>query len=148
MRRFKSPGQARRFLGTHAAVSNLFNLGRHLVSANHYRNLRAGTFGEWSRAVALTGYIGILSFLTFNLSVPGRTFREGVFVEWPRAVAEHYRSDFWVLGNLTCQNPNASSRCPNDIVPSCPKLASRELAPWKQPAESVLKIRHLSQRPL
>jgi hypothetical protein len=28
--------QARRFLGAHAAVSNLFNLGRHLASAAHH----------------------------------------------------------------------------------------------------------------
>ena len=40
MRRFKSVRQAQRFLGVHAAVSNLFNLGRHLVRAEHYRNLR------------------------------------------------------------------------------------------------------------
>jgi putative transposase len=49
---FKSVGQAQRFLGTHAAVSNLFNLGRHLVRAEHYRSLRMGAFSEWSRAVA------------------------------------------------------------------------------------------------
>ncbi len=35
MRRFKSMEQAQRFLGIHAAVSNLFNLGRHLVSASN-----------------------------------------------------------------------------------------------------------------
>ncbi len=52
MRRFKSASQAQRFLGTHAAVYNLFNLGRHLVSATHYRNLRMSAFSEWSRAVA------------------------------------------------------------------------------------------------
>jgi putative transposase len=52
MRRFKLVGQAQRFLGTHAAVSNLFNLGRHLVSSEHYRNLRVSAFSEWSRAVA------------------------------------------------------------------------------------------------
>jgi len=28
------------------------NLGRHLVSASHYRNLRGSAFSEWSRAVA------------------------------------------------------------------------------------------------
>ena len=49
---FKSVRQAQRFLGTHAAVSNLFNLGRHLVGAEHYRNLRISGFAEWSRAVA------------------------------------------------------------------------------------------------
>jgi putative transposase len=51
-RRFKSIGQAQRFLGVHAAVYNLFNLGRHLVSAGHYRDLRLSAFSEWSRAVA------------------------------------------------------------------------------------------------
>jgi putative transposase len=52
MRRFKSLKQAQRFLGVHAAVSNLFNLGRHLVRAEHYRDLRTGAFPEWERAVA------------------------------------------------------------------------------------------------
>ena len=52
MRRFKSPGQAQRFVTVHTAVSNLFNLGRHLVKAEHYRNLRVSAFSEWSRAVA------------------------------------------------------------------------------------------------
>jgi putative transposase len=52
MRKFKTMDQAQRFVTVHAAVYNLFNLGRHLVSANHYRNLRVGAFSEWSRAVA------------------------------------------------------------------------------------------------
>ena len=52
MRKFKPVRQAQRFLGTHAAVSNLFNLGRHLVRAEHYRDLRVSTFEEWSRAIA------------------------------------------------------------------------------------------------
>ena len=52
MGRFKSVRQAQRFLDAHAAVSNLFNLGRHLVRAEHYRDLRMSAFGEWSRAVA------------------------------------------------------------------------------------------------
>ena len=52
MRKFKSVGQAQRFLGTHAAVSNLFNLGRHLVGAQHYRDLRISAFSEWSRVVS------------------------------------------------------------------------------------------------
>ena len=43
-RKFKSVRQAQRFLGAHAAVSNLFNLGRHLVRAEHYRNLRRSAF--------------------------------------------------------------------------------------------------------
>ena len=52
MRQFKSVKQAQRFLGVHAAVSNLFNLGRHLIKAEHYRNLRIGAFADWSRAAA------------------------------------------------------------------------------------------------
>ena len=52
MRKFKSAGQAQGFVNAHAAASNLFNLGRHLVSAGHYRNLRKGAFNEWSMAVA------------------------------------------------------------------------------------------------
>jgi putative transposase len=55
MRRFKSVGQAQRFLGAHAAVSNLFNLGRHLVREEHYRNLMTSAFSEWSRAVLEAG---------------------------------------------------------------------------------------------
>jgi putative transposase len=52
MRRFKSSNQAQRFLGVHAAVFNLFNLGRHLVKAEHYRNLRMSAFNEWDVVVA------------------------------------------------------------------------------------------------
>jgi putative transposase len=52
MRRFKSVGQAQRFLGVHAAVYNLFNLGRHLTKAKYYRKFREGAFVEWERAVA------------------------------------------------------------------------------------------------
>ena len=52
MRKFKSVKQAQRFLGAHAAVHNLFNLGRHLVPAEHFRDLREGAFREWSLAVA------------------------------------------------------------------------------------------------
>jgi len=40
MRRFKSTRQAQRFLSIHAAVHNLFNLNRNLVSAKHYRLFR------------------------------------------------------------------------------------------------------------
>ena len=52
MRKFKSMRQAQRFQGVHAAVSNLFNHGRHLIRAQHYRDLTASAFGEWSRAAA------------------------------------------------------------------------------------------------
>ncbi len=52
MRRFKSTQQAQRFLTVHAAVYNLFNLGRHLVSAKNYRFFRLRAFVSWNRAVA------------------------------------------------------------------------------------------------
>jgi len=51
MLKFKSIGQAQRFLGGHSEVYNLFNLGRHMVSANHYRNRRINAFMEWFLAV-------------------------------------------------------------------------------------------------
>jgi putative transposase len=50
-RRFKSVAQAQRFLGVHSAVYNLFNLGRHLISANHYRLIRFRAFASWKNAV-------------------------------------------------------------------------------------------------
>jgi len=50
MRRFKSSHQAQRFLNVHSAVYNLFNLGRHLVSAEHYRTLRQSAFVSWEKA--------------------------------------------------------------------------------------------------
>jgi putative transposase len=52
VRKFKSIRQAQRFVTAHATVQNLFNLGRHLTRAEHYRELRVGAFSEWSRAVA------------------------------------------------------------------------------------------------
>ena len=53
MRRFKSTQQAQRFLSAHAAVYNLFNLGRHLISSKHHRLLRDNAFASWNCAVAL-----------------------------------------------------------------------------------------------
>ncbi len=52
MRRFKSMRQAQRFLKVHAAVYNLFNLGRHLVSAKNYRFFRLRAFASWNCATA------------------------------------------------------------------------------------------------
>ena len=52
VRKFKSVRQAQRFLGAHAAVSNLFNLGTHLVSTGHYRELRTSAFNDWAVAAA------------------------------------------------------------------------------------------------
>jgi len=51
MRKFKSVVQAQKFLNTHAAVYNLFNLGRHLVSVKNYRYFRLRAFASWGKAV-------------------------------------------------------------------------------------------------
>ncbi len=51
MRRFRSVVQAQRFLGVHSVVYNLFNLGRLLISASHYRLFRMRAFASWKSAV-------------------------------------------------------------------------------------------------
>jgi putative transposase len=53
MRRFKSTQQAQRFLSVHAMVYNLFNLGRHLISAKYYRLLRQRAFASWNYAAVV-----------------------------------------------------------------------------------------------
>ncbi len=53
MRKFKSVKQAQRFFNTHAAVYNLFNLGRHLISADTYRLFRLRSFASWKNAAAI-----------------------------------------------------------------------------------------------
>jgi predicted RNase H-like HicB family nuclease len=52
MRRFKSKRQAQRFLTVHATIYNLFNLGRHLISAKNYRLLRLRAFASWKCVTA------------------------------------------------------------------------------------------------
>lgn len=53
MRRFKSIEQAQLFLSVHAAVFNLFNLGRHAVKAKHYRLFRQCAFASWNCVAAM-----------------------------------------------------------------------------------------------
>ena len=53
MRKFKSLEQAQRFLDVHATVCNLFNLGRHLVSAKIYKLFRLRAFASWEKAAAI-----------------------------------------------------------------------------------------------
>ena len=50
MRKFKSQGQAQRFLSFHGVVNNLFRLGRNSMKGSHYRIFRDRAFVEWGRA--------------------------------------------------------------------------------------------------
>ena len=46
MRRLKLKPRAQRFLSIQSAVNYLFSLGRHLVSASHYRDFRQGAIAS------------------------------------------------------------------------------------------------------
>jgi putative transposase len=70
MIRFKSLTLAQRFLTAHAAVSNLFNLGRPLVKAQHHRDLRASAFGEWTRVMKRCTWPRHLPHRELNLAEP------------------------------------------------------------------------------
>jgi putative transposase len=50
LRKFKSQGQAQRFLSCQGVVNNLFRLGRHSMKASNYRVFRDRAFVEWGRA--------------------------------------------------------------------------------------------------
>ena len=52
MQRFKSAGSAQRFLSSHAAVYNTFNVQRHLISRRTLRGFRAGAMEQWRSAAA------------------------------------------------------------------------------------------------
>ncbi len=52
MQRFKSVGSAQKFLSTHAAVFNTFNVQRHLTSAQTHRILRFAAMNTWFAASA------------------------------------------------------------------------------------------------
>jgi putative transposase len=47
MQRFKSPGQAQRFLSAHAMIYGHFRPRRHLMTAAQYRRARAEAFRVW-----------------------------------------------------------------------------------------------------
>ena len=50
MQRFKSQGQAQRFVSTHGAVYNNFNVQRHLISRTTLRTFRAAATETWAKA--------------------------------------------------------------------------------------------------
>lgn len=52
MQRFKSPASTQRFLNIHAAVYNLFNIQRHLISRRTLRTFRNEAFSQWRNVTA------------------------------------------------------------------------------------------------
>ena len=54
MKRFKSAGQAQRFLPAHDQVNNLFHLRRDHVTATEYRAMRTRAFELWAEITGVT----------------------------------------------------------------------------------------------
>jgi putative transposase len=54
MKRFKSPGQAQRFLSAHDQINNLFNLRRDHITAGEHRTAWAVAFNVWSEISGVT----------------------------------------------------------------------------------------------
>jgi putative transposase len=54
MQRFRSAGSAQRFLSSHSAVYNTFNICRHLTRASTHRFLREHAIDTWRVSVAAT----------------------------------------------------------------------------------------------
>ncbi len=52
MRRFKSAGQAQRFLSVQGVILNSFRFARHRMRSENYRWLRARSFKDWTAAIA------------------------------------------------------------------------------------------------
>ena len=52
MQRFKSAGAAQRFLSTHAAIYNTFNIQRHLISRRTLRQFRTEAMNRWNAVTA------------------------------------------------------------------------------------------------
>ncbi len=48
MKRFKSAGQAQRFLSAHDQINNLFHLRRDHVTVSEYRAARTQAFQAWA----------------------------------------------------------------------------------------------------
>ena len=53
MKRFKSAGQAQRFLTAHDGINNLFHLRRHQLPAPQYRAARIQAFQVWAEATGV-----------------------------------------------------------------------------------------------
>src|SRR4051812_14718337 len=54
MKRFKSAGQAQRFLSAHDQINNLFHLRRDHLTADQYRAARTQAFQTWAEVTGVT----------------------------------------------------------------------------------------------
>jgi transposase-like protein len=52
MQGFKTPGSAQRFLSTHAAINNTFNVQRHLIARQTMRQFRGEAMNTWRTVTA------------------------------------------------------------------------------------------------
>ena len=52
MQGFRSPESARRFLSTHAAIYNTFNVQRHLITRKTMRQFRGDAMKTWRTVAA------------------------------------------------------------------------------------------------
>jgi putative transposase len=55
MRRFKSAGQAQRFLSAFAIISSHFRVGRHRYTASRYREVMKARFNVWEDVILVDG---------------------------------------------------------------------------------------------
>jgi len=53
MKRFKSPGQAQRFLSAHDGINNLFQLCRYQIPAAQYRAARTQAMQVWAEVTGI-----------------------------------------------------------------------------------------------
>ena len=53
MRGFKSAGHAQRFLSSFGVIATFFRPGRHLLAAQHYREIMRRRFAQWREIVGL-----------------------------------------------------------------------------------------------
>ena len=52
MRGFKSVGHAQRFLSSFGVIASFFRPGRHLLSAENYREIMRNRFAQWSEVTS------------------------------------------------------------------------------------------------
>ncbi len=98
MQGFKSPGSAQKFLSTHAAAYNTFNVQRHLTSAKTHRAFRAtamrrGATSSLRREPNVPA--DLLCALFGNVTVPPRAMRgclRGPRRGFPRATKRAWRN--------------------------------------------------------